>query len=143
MRDLDVCQCGDYRRDHVGGVGACKFNLPHNIGHGGPSNCTEFRMSAQYQPEFYGPGFHWREGLYFKRLANGDVQFSIRDFHTAERTGLNYHGDEPDEHYPTWVIPAAEWVSIVAAVSAGGSTSETYAATSAVHDDPKHPVEEN
>lgn len=91
-----------------------------------------------YQPDFHGAGFHWREGLCFKRLDNGDVQFSIREHQTAERAGLDYYGDAGD-HNPTWIIPAAEWVSIVAAVGAAGSTRESYAHVSQGHiADAKH-----
>lgn len=30
--DLDVCTCGDHRRDHQDGVGPCIFNENHNNG---------------------------------------------------------------------------------------------------------------
>ena len=45
--DLDACECGDWRRDHIDGTGACKFNKnAANVGHGGPADCMEFRLSV-------------------------------------------------------------------------------------------------
>lgn len=42
--DLDECECGDYRRDHVNRTGACKFNSPHfDVCHA-DVDCTAFRL---------------------------------------------------------------------------------------------------
>jgi hypothetical protein len=113
-QDLDECMCGDYRRDHIGGAGACKFNLPHNIGHGGPSNCREFRMAAPAN------GFHWRDGIYFARNDDGSVYVSIPDKLDAPCRELT--------------IPGNEWCSIVAAVCGGGGNADTVAKAAALHD---------
>lgn len=75
-------------------------------------------------------GFHWREGIFFKRLPNGDVQMTIVEQGFEVDTGRFPDGDDPWWHV---VIPAAEWVSIVAAVSVAGSTSESYAHVSQGH----------
>ena len=41
--DLDLCECGDYRRDHKGGTGACNLN---GLGHGMTGyRCNRFRFS--------------------------------------------------------------------------------------------------
>lgn len=46
--DDDVCMCGDYRSQHQGGNGACKFNTScGGIGHGGADDCTQFRFSER------------------------------------------------------------------------------------------------
>lgn len=39
--ELDICECGDYRRDHVGGTGECR--MPNDLSHGF-RRCKEFRM---------------------------------------------------------------------------------------------------
>ena len=45
--DLDVCRCGDYRRDHQQGAGTCKLN---GLGHGMLGySCAEFRIH-QFSP---------------------------------------------------------------------------------------------
>jgi hypothetical protein len=38
---LDVCQCGDYRRDHENGTGRCK--MPDDLTHGFQP-CLVFRL---------------------------------------------------------------------------------------------------
>lgn len=58
-----------------------------------------------------GPNFHWRNGIYFDRLPDGSVSI----------TGV------------ADAIPAAEWASIVAAVSKAGETGETYRAALKFH----------
>lgn len=67
-------------------------------------------------------GFHWREGLYFNRLENGDVEISKSASH-------------PSQALPAilLVIPSNEWASIVSSVSKGGETSESYSGTLAFH----------
>jgi hypothetical protein len=43
----DVCECGDYRRQHIDGTGACVLN---SLGHGAPGyRCNKFRVQ-QYAP---------------------------------------------------------------------------------------------
>lgn len=44
LSDLDVCECGDYRRNHDA-KGACKFNRPKNVGHFGAPDCFKFRLA--------------------------------------------------------------------------------------------------
>lgn len=39
--DLDLCDCGDYRRDHIDGAGACKLNYAHIEG----TPCQAFRLN--------------------------------------------------------------------------------------------------
>lgn len=52
MHDLDVCFCGDYRRDHKNGTGACAFNAyPMNGGAShGFRRCHKFRLSEAHEP---------------------------------------------------------------------------------------------
>lgn len=50
---LDQCACGDYRRDHKNGTGACCFNpsfarYPSDDGHSGAGACQRFRLSTRY-----------------------------------------------------------------------------------------------
>jgi hypothetical protein len=43
----DICVCGDYRHQHVAGIGACTLN---GLGHGAPGySCTKFRIH-KYAP---------------------------------------------------------------------------------------------
>lgn len=45
LRDEDICQCGDYRRDHING-GRCKFNGPgFDLCHAG-EQCFSFRLAT-------------------------------------------------------------------------------------------------
>jgi hypothetical protein len=44
--DFDECKCGDYRKDHAGGVGACIHNKPRDLTHG-YVDCMEFRLSRK------------------------------------------------------------------------------------------------
>lgn len=44
--DLDECECGDYRRDHVNGTGRCR--MPDDLNHG-LQPCEAFRLSKRYQ----------------------------------------------------------------------------------------------
>jgi hypothetical protein len=66
--------------------------------------------------------FHSRDGWYFKRLENGSVWI---------RKTVTPTVDSAVEH--ELLIPANEWASIVAAVSASGDTAGTYAAASILH----------
>lgn len=68
--------------------------------------------------ESNGSAFHWRYGVEFARAANGDVVLCTP---VDERLARSF------------VIPAAEWASIIAHVSAGGETSEKYAEATAFH----------
>lgn len=43
LADFDECKCGDYRRDHKDGVGACLHNKPRDLTHG-YKDCHEFRL---------------------------------------------------------------------------------------------------
>lgn len=42
MNELDICECGDYRRDHVDGIGECR--MPNDLSHGF-QKCSRFRLS--------------------------------------------------------------------------------------------------
>lgn len=49
MTDEDTCWCGDYRRDHVDGIGRCRLN---GLGHGVPGyECERFILANQYDAE--------------------------------------------------------------------------------------------
>ncbi len=63
--------------------------------------------------------FHWKNGWYFVRTADGSVSMT--------------HHDEgkPDDVQET--IPAESWASIVAAVSVRGDTRETWLEALALH----------
>lgn len=90
--------------------------------------------------------FHWRYGVYFERFDGGEVQVTlpvcpyclgigqrtemvgVTDSETYEcepcsGTGLN---EVETIKLMTLAIPAAEWASIIAAVSAAGETSGQY-----------------
>jgi hypothetical protein len=43
---LDTCKCGDYRRQHVDGVGRCKLEELCT-----PTPCQKFRLSRAYEAE--------------------------------------------------------------------------------------------
>jgi hypothetical protein len=53
---LDVCQCGDFRREHQDGTGRCR--MPNDASHGFKT-CERFRLhasAAEYQerhPDHY------------------------------------------------------------------------------------------
>lgn len=66
--------------------------------------------------------FHWRDGWYFKRGADGTV--IIR--HDNKET------HRPDAEI---FIPPSEWASIVSSVSAGGENAETYGVATRLHAD--------
>lgn len=40
---LDICYCGDYRKDHKYGTGVCMFSLgAYGDGHSGAGRCDKF-----------------------------------------------------------------------------------------------------
>ena len=47
-RDLNICACGDYRRDHEGGIGHCK--MPNDLCHGFMT-CDRFRLHQRSRSE--------------------------------------------------------------------------------------------
>lgn len=61
---------------------------------------------------FEDEGFHWRDHMFWKRLDNGSVR--IRLFATRV-SGEVLDGDD-EEPVREWVIPAAEWVTILSAL---------------------------
>jgi hypothetical protein len=67
-------------------------------------------------------GFHWNEGMYFKRTADGAVEIT-----------QTQGGGQSEEVEWQRTIPPSEWASIVASVSAAGETGETYRAALAFH----------
>ena len=66
-------------------------------------------------------GFHWSDGVYFKRLDDGTVRMRI----------FGHYNGTPN--YTDRIIPAAEWASIVCAVSALGETGERWNAAQDFH----------
>lgn len=42
----DICECGDYRRDHEGGTGPCTFPPERIAGH---EPCRGFRIAMRSQ----------------------------------------------------------------------------------------------
>ncbi len=66
-------------------------------------------------------GFHWREGIFFKRVKSGVVR-------VTHFTSWNYSAN-----YKVWDIPATEWASIVASVSTEGETLERWNAAQDFH----------
>jgi hypothetical protein len=40
----DICECGDYRRDHEGGTGACTFPPDQVAGH---EPCRRFQLQLR------------------------------------------------------------------------------------------------
>lgn len=71
---------------------------------------------------FENEGFHWRDNMFWKRLDDGSVR--IRLFATRE-SGAMLDGDD-EEPVREWIIPAAEWASIVRSVSKNGETGEPW-----------------
>lgn len=57
--------------------------------------------------------FHWKDGVTFERKTDGLVEMFVP---------LEYGTDRGHLHH----IPAAEWASIIAAVSAEGETAQQY-----------------
>jgi len=48
---LDYCECGDWRKNHKNGTGACCFNGPaFDLNHGG-RDCHTFRLAEAYREE--------------------------------------------------------------------------------------------
>ena len=68
-------------------------------------------------------GFHTQDGLYFQRGKDGSV---VATRATPEMK-------DPSEVQVLFVLDANSWASVVAHVSRLGSTSEGFAAASALH----------
>lgn len=49
----DICECGDYRDQHVDGRGACLLNAPEGLGHNGAPNCERFRIVELYEASLH------------------------------------------------------------------------------------------
>ncbi len=62
-------------------------------------------------------GYHWRDGWYFRRFPNGNVEVS------NERYGRRL------------TIPPNEWASIIASVSAKGEIGEQFSAAETFHNE--------
>lgn len=73
-------------------------------------------MNAELDP----PGFHARDGWYFRREPDGTVRILAPD---SLGPGANQRID----------LDANTWASVVASVSAAGETSETWRAALAFH----------
>src|SRR5258706_568929 len=75
-RDLEVCECGDYRWQHVSGVGRCVFDT-----HGGIEPCLVFRLSsAAIRPVGPRPdgSFKWLAFPCQARLEDGSLAEALR-----------------------------------------------------------------
>lgn len=48
VKGLDICECGDYRKDHKNRKGQCRFN--GGLGHGVCPPCLKFKFS-NHHPE--------------------------------------------------------------------------------------------
>lgn len=64
--------------------------------------------------------FHWRNGIYFDRKADGSVEIyqEREDVSTKTSTRL--------DKVPFATVPPAEWASIVASVSKDGENGDTF-----------------
>ena len=65
--------------------------------------------------------FHWRDGITFQRKFDGMVEMFVPVEPGGGDRGHLYH------------IPAAEWASIICAVSAEGETGQQYQNASIFH----------
>lgn len=77
--------------------------------------------------------FHWKDGLFFGRRADGSVRIILDP---SPRMDSFPNPEAPEGAYegPLDVtIPAAEWASITSSVSAKSETSESYQAALALH----------
>ena len=55
----DICDCGDYRKDHAGGIGGCIFTPDpdhdkNTDGHGGAGPCHRFKLSQRANQQIVG-----------------------------------------------------------------------------------------
>jgi hypothetical protein len=66
-------------------------------------------------------GFHWSNGLYFRRLSDGTVEVTQTKHTKTDEIAWQYE------------IPPSEWASIVAAVSYQGETRDTYGTALGFH----------
>lgn len=71
--------------------------------------------------------FHWRDGWTFARNDDGSVTVRNENF-VDDRLP-----DSQPGRFVLLTIPPNEWASIVASVSKGGETSESYNGTLAFH----------
>lgn len=83
-----------------------------------------------------GGEFHWKDGWFFARVTElGDMQGAVRIRYV--RTQYVGRSEETPggeiEICSEVFIPAAEWASIVAAVTPEGDTSTTYRMASGLH----------
>lgn len=76
--------------------------------------------------------FHQQAGFYAERLDDGSVRLVKQNPPTPIEQSHGAPGEVVMDH----TIPAAEWASIVAAVSVGGETSATYQAALNLHSVP-------
>lgn len=69
--------------------------------------------------------FHQRDGLYFDRLPNGDV-------HILKTVDGRARSSDAPKLFEQ-VIPAGEWESVIATVSAGGESDSRWYLAKAFH----------
>jgi len=66
--------------------------------------------------------FHWNNGWFFERLANGDVRLLKKE---TSHMDANIIYDI--------IIPSSEWISIISSVSRDNETSENYERAKTFH----------
>lgn len=77
-------------------------------------------MASQF--DLSKPWYHWRDGVMWQRMEGGQVVVArIPDAMVANKAEWEF------------VIPAAEWASIVASVSVRGETGDTWREALAFH----------
>lgn len=116
-----LCDIKECIRDH-GGYCFRKANF-HWEGKSSNSDYPgiEFDPVTHNDTESRG-GFHWRDGLYFKRMLDGSIR-------------LTQAKDSGSSGQVIWsvIVPPAEWASIVCSVSAAGETDERWNAAQDFH----------
>ncbi len=78
--------------------------------------------------------FHWRDGIYFKRMDDGSVR--LRAARLVQTAGTDVEAvmtrKTAETDYLCQIIPPNEWASIVANVADGGS-AKAYSAAQMLH----------
>lgn len=117
---------GDHAYWGIDGVNKCRFcgtpkvSVPKMFVAGSEMDATTDWAKRTQAAKDEG-GFHWRNDIYFKRLPDGVVR--VRRFEFFNGT----------PHAKDWIIPAAEWASIVCSVSADGETGARWNAAQDFH----------
>ena len=89
------------------------------------------------RPINVGPEFHWQEGVYFARITELDHALSggVRLRVDQGRNSPHSAAEHTRGHAASFeaFIPAAEWASIVAAVTPEGDNATTYRIATGLH----------